>query len=80
MNIDGGYKLNDKIEVNLKDAFLTFTVNSNVFAHQSGLMWGELGIQKAIGFTTCQLMNQLSLGFLPPIIMGVLLGSIAGIT
>ncbi|OKP83499.1 hypothetical protein A3844_21930 [Paenibacillus helianthi] len=40
----------------------------------------ELGIQKAIGFTTFQLMNQLSLGFLPPIIIGVLFGSAVGIT
>ncbi|MFD1174850.1 ABC transporter permease [Paenibacillus puldeungensis] len=40
----------------------------------------ELGIQKAIGFTTFQLMNQLSLGFLPPIMIGVLIGSVIGVT
>lgn len=38
----------------------------------------ELGIQKAIGFTTLQLMNQLALGLLPPIAIGVMIGSYIG--
>lgn len=54
---------------------LYFVINSSVIRKKR-----ELGIQKAIGFTTFQLMNQLSLGFLPPIMIGVLLGSAAGIT
>ncbi|MDR7857382.1 FtsX-like permease family protein [Tissierella sp.] len=40
----------------------------------------ELGIQKALGFTTLQLMNQISIGFMPPIIMGVIIGTIGGMT
>ncbi|AIQ18452.1 hypothetical protein H70357_18425 [Paenibacillus sp. FSL H7-0357] len=54
---------------------LYFVINSSVIRKKR-----ELGIQKAIGFTTFQLMNQLSLGFLSPIMIGVLLGSAAGIT
>lgn len=54
---------------------LYFVINSSVIRKRR-----ELGIQKAIGFTTLQLMNQLSLGLLPPIIIGVFIGSIAGIT
>lgn len=38
----------------------------------------ELGIQKAIGFTTGQLMLQNALAFLPIILLGALLGCIAG--
>jgi putative ABC transport system permease protein len=40
----------------------------------------ELGIQKAIGFTTLQLMNQLSISFVFPILIGITLGCILGIT
>lgn len=40
----------------------------------------ELGIQKAIGFTTFQLMNQVSFGFMPPVIIGVIIGTIVGMT
>ncbi|OZV13974.1 hypothetical protein CIW83_00635 [Tissierella sp. P1] len=40
----------------------------------------ELGIQKAVGFTTFQLMNQISFGFMPPVIIGVFIGTIAGMT
>ena len=40
----------------------------------------ELGIQKALGFTTLQLRNQISLGLLPSVIIGVLLGSLLGAT
>jgi len=54
---------------------LYFVINSLVIRKKR-----ELGIQKAIGFTTFQLMNQLSLGFLPPIIIGVFIGSLIGIT
>jgi putative ABC transport system permease protein len=53
---------------------LYFVINSSIVRRKR-----ELGIQKAIGFTTFQLMNQLSLGFLPPIIVGVCIGSVIGI-
>ena len=53
---------------------LYFVINSSVTRRKR-----ELGIQKAIGFTTFQLMNQLSFGFLPPIIVGVCIGSMLGI-
>jgi Predicted ABC-type transport system involved in lysophospholipase L1 biosynthesis, permease component len=54
---------------------LYFVINSSIVRKKR-----ELGIQKAIGFTTVQLMNQISLGFLPPIILGVIVGSLLGIT
>ena len=54
---------------------LYFVINSSVVRRKR-----ELGIQKALGFTTLQLMNQLSLGFLPPIILGVCIGCVIGIT
>ena len=38
----------------------------------------ELGIQKAIGYTTCQLMNQLSLTFMIPVCLGAVIGSLLG--
>ena len=38
----------------------------------------ELGIQKALGYTTPQLMNQISIGFAIPIIFGSIIGSIGG--
>lgn len=38
----------------------------------------ELGIQKALGFTTFQLMNQITLSILPLLAMGVFLGSLLG--
>ncbi|MCL1847519.1 MAG: ABC transporter permease [Coriobacteriia bacterium] len=38
-----------------------------------------LGIQKAVGFTTFQLMNQFALYYLPVITLGVALGGLAGI-
>lgn len=40
----------------------------------------ELGIQKAIGFTTLQLMNQISISFVFPILIGITLGCILGMT
>jgi len=38
----------------------------------------ELGIQKALGFTTFQLMNQIALNMTPSILIGAVLGAIAG--
>ncbi|MCL2350048.1 MAG: ABC transporter permease [Defluviitaleaceae bacterium] len=38
----------------------------------------ELGIQKALGFTTLQLMNQIALSLTPSIVFGVTLGAVAG--
>jgi putative ABC transport system permease protein len=48
---------------------LYFVINSSLVRRKR-----ELGIQKAIGFTTLQLMNQISLGFLIPVIIGVIVG------
>jgi putative ABC transport system permease protein len=39
----------------------------------------ELGIHKALGFTTWQLMNQFALQFIPVITLGIAVGGIAGI-
>jgi len=38
----------------------------------------ELGVQKALGFTTFQLMNQISLGLTPAILLGAAAGAIVG--
>lgn len=38
----------------------------------------EFGIQKALGFTTIQLMNQIALNMTPPIVFGVIIGGFAG--
>jgi putative ABC transport system permease protein len=38
----------------------------------------DLGIQKAIGFTTIQLMNQISISFIIPVIISAVIGSILG--
>jgi len=38
----------------------------------------QLGIQKAIGFTTLQLMNQIALGMTPAIIIGAVAGALIG--
>ena len=54
---------------------LYFIVNSSITRQKR-----ELGIQKALGFTTFQLMNQVSLSFLLPVTVGTLLGCILGIT
>jgi putative ABC transport system permease protein len=54
---------------------LYFVINSSVVRRKR-----ELGIQKALGFTTFELMNQLSLSFLPPVILGVCIGCVIGIT
>jgi putative ABC transport system permease protein len=39
----------------------------------------ELGIQKALGFTTFQLMNQMAMNLTLPIVFGVIAGTIAGV-
>jgi putative ABC transport system permease protein len=54
---------------------LYFVVNSSITRQKR-----TLGIQKAIGYTTFQLMNQVSLSFLIPVAAGVLIGSVLGIT
>jgi len=52
---------------------LYFVISSSVIRKKR-----ELGIQKAIGFTTFQLMNQLAIGFTVPIILGAVAGSLLG--
>ncbi len=39
----------------------------------------EFGIQKAVGFTTFQIMNQIALGLAPVTLFGVVLGGVSGI-
>lgn len=53
---------------------LYFVISSSIIRRKR-----KLGIQKAIGFTTFQLMNEMSIGFLAPIIIGVAIGSFLGI-
>ena len=38
----------------------------------------ELGIQKALGFTTLQLMTQIALSFTPVVLIGVVMGGLGG--
>ena len=38
----------------------------------------EFGIQKAVGFTSMQLMNQIALNLTPSILLGVVIGAVAG--
>ena len=38
----------------------------------------ELGIQKALGFTTWQLMNQIIMSLIPTVLMGAIIGAVAG--
>lgn len=38
----------------------------------------ELGIQKAIGYTTWNLMNQIALGFIIPLVLGIIAGCLLG--
>ena len=52
---------------------LYFMISSSVIRRKK-----ELGIQKAIGFTTFQLMNQMSIIFALPVVIGAAIGSIAG--
>ena len=39
----------------------------------------EFGVMKAIGYSTIQLMNQISISFLPVIITGVTIGGVLGL-
>ncbi len=39
----------------------------------------EFGIQKAVGFTTPQIMNQIALGFVPVVLAGVAVGVVGGV-
>ncbi|MGE5456568.1 MAG: ABC transporter permease [Ignavibacteriales bacterium] len=52
---------------------LYFVISSSVIRKKR-----ELGIQKAIGFTTYQLMNQFSISFTVPITIGSIIGTILG--
>ncbi|MCL1794605.1 MAG: ABC transporter permease [Oscillospiraceae bacterium] len=52
---------------------LYFVVGSSVIRRKH-----ELGIQKAVGFTTVQLMNQIAVGFAVPVLCGVIIGSLLG--
>ncbi|BCN29175.1 ABC transporter permease [Anaeromicropila herbilytica] len=52
---------------------LYFVISSSVIRKKR-----ELGIQKAIGFTTYQLMCQMSISFTIPIIIGVVTGTLLG--
>lgn len=52
---------------------LYFVISSSVIRKKR-----ELGIQKAIGFTTYQLMNQLSISFTIPIMIGAVIGTLLG--
>lgn len=52
---------------------LYFMISSSVIRQKRAL-----GIQKAIGFTTLQLMNQLSLTFMVPVSLGAVAGSLLG--
>lgn len=54
---------------------LYFIINSSIIRKKR-----ELGIQKAIGFTTLQLMHQMSIGFIIPISLGVIMGCLIGAT
>ena len=39
----------------------------------------EFGVMKAIGYSTIQLMNQISISYLPVIITGVVIGGVLGL-
>ncbi len=52
---------------------LYFVISSSIIKKKR-----ELGIKKATGFTTLQLMNQLSISFIIPIFIGASIGSILG--
>jgi len=54
---------------------LYFVIHSTLIRKQR-----ELGIQKAIGYTTWQLMNQFSFSLLLPIMLGIAFGSVIGMT
>ncbi|MCL1852198.1 MAG: FtsX-like permease family protein [Peptococcaceae bacterium] len=52
---------------------LYFVINTSITRKKR-----ELGIQKAVGYTTFQLMNQLSIGVMIPIVIGAVIGSFLG--
>ena len=52
---------------------LYFVISSTIVRRKR-----ELGIKKAVGFTTIQLMNQISLSFIAPILIGTAIGSFLG--
>lgn len=52
---------------------LYFVINSSIIRRKR-----ELGIQKAIGFTTFQLMAEITLGFLPSVFIGTCIGCLIG--
>jgi putative ABC transport system permease protein len=52
---------------------LYFVISSTVIRHKRGL-----GIQKAIGYTTLQLMNQMATSFAVPVFLGMILGCLSG--
>ena len=52
---------------------LYFVISSTIVRKKK-----ELGIKKAVGFTTIQLMNQVSMSFTFPIVIGTLIGSALG--
>jgi putative ABC transport system permease protein len=52
---------------------LYFVISSSVIRKRR-----ELGIQKAIGYTTLNLMNQISISFLFPMIFGISVGCVLG--
>ena len=54
---------------------LYFVITASIIQNKKAL-----GIQKALGFNTIQLMNQMSLSFLFPVIIGAIIGCILGIT
>lgn len=52
---------------------LYFILNSFIIRNKR-----QLGVQKAIGFTTLQLMNQISFSVMPVIIVGTIIGCVLG--
>ncbi len=52
---------------------LYFVIDSSIIRRKR-----ELGIQKAIGYTTFQLMSQISINFAVPVILGSVIGSLLG--
>jgi len=52
---------------------LYMVINANLLRRRR-----ELGIKKALGFTTLQLMNQITLSITPPLLVGIAAGAIIG--
>lgn len=53
---------------------LYFIISSSIIKRKK-----ELGIQRALGFTTFQLMHQITIAFLLPTLIGVIIGSMVGL-